>query len=640
MLFFKLVNSSFRRNGRVYGPYLLATGMLVAINYIFQAIDANQSLKQLDAGAAIRALSSLGANFILLVTFAFLLYVNHFLWQQRSSELGLYSILGMTSRNLAALTIIEKCYLLAISLVSGLVFGVIFEKLAFLGFGRLLQIRHLHQPWISPTALGKTALYTVGFFLVLMLVDLVKLHRLNPNQLWHATAKPVARHGWLFKLAGVLGIALLAWAYYIALTTKPRVSAFTNFMAAVILVVAGTYLLFIAGSVLILHFLQRRRNFYYWPRHFIAVSGMLQRMEQNGASLATICLLCSAVLVALFSSITLYAGINDAVHSYTPKNVTLVAAQPYSRAQEKTIEKVADQHHATIKDRASYRPTTVQNGYWQGSRFVNQGSVTNMTKKTTSSVIFVTAKDYNHLTGKHVRLGQKQALVYSPAKEHSGQLTIAGQRYEARKLDKLDFAFNPERSIFSRAFVIVRDLPKGVPTMNVASFNYRLKGSERAHVSFENDLTQALGPNVSVMGQHYFRYMFTGLYGGLVFVGIMVSLALGITTTIVIYFKQISEGYADRERFRTMQQVGLSERETTKSIHSQVLMVFMLPVAGAVINLCFAAPLIKQIMTQLSFYNDRLMITVAVSITVALLVIYLLIYGLTTHTYRRIVDEK
>lgn len=176
--------------------------------------------------------------------------------------------------------------------------------------------------------------------------------------------------------------------------------------------------------------------------------------------------------------------------------------------------------------------------------------------------------------------------------------------------------------------------------MNVTGFNYRLKGSDRQHMRFENDLQAHLQlANMQLTGRYNIRYLFNSLYGGMVFVGILISLALGITTTIVIYFKQISEGYADQYRFKTMQQVGLSKRETTKSIHSQVLMVFMLPIAGAVVNLLFAIPAIKQIMTQLSFYNLQLMITVAITITAALLIVYLLIYGLTTRVYHQIVDN-
>lgn len=640
MLFFKLINSSFRRNGKVYGPYLLASSMLVAINYIFAAISVNHSLHQLSSSTATTAMINISANFILLVTFAFLLYVNRFLWQQRSSELGLYSMLGMTSRNLELLTIIEKCYLFIGSIICGLVTGIIFERLAFLGLGRLLKVHSLKQPWIEPTALARTTLYMAGFFAILMIVDLVKLHRLNPNQLWHTSASAPRRHGWLFTVMGVLGIVLLAWAYYLTLTTKPRISAFSNFMAAVVLVVIGTYLLFIAGSVIILRFLQRRKKFYYRPRHFIAVSGMLQRMEQNGASLATICLLCSAVLVALFSSISLYAGIGDSVNRYVPKDVVMITNQPLAKQQQATIKQVARTHHAKVFDQTSYQATTPQNGYWQGQRFINQGSLEHMTNDTTSSIIFVTSRDYRRLTGKPAQLNDHQALVYSPAKQHPGNVTIAGHHYQARNLRQLSFAFNPEHSIYAPAFVIVNQLPAGMPTMNVTDFRYHLNGSDRQHIQFENDLQAQLQlTNSQVTGRYNIHYLFNSLYGGLVFAGILISLALGITTTIVIYFKQISEGYADRYRFKTMQQVGLSERETTKSIHSQVLMVFMLPIAGAVINLLFATPAIKQIMTQLSFYNLPLMVTVAVSITLALLVIYLLIYGLTTRVYHQIVNN-
>ena len=247
MLFIQLLNSSFKRNLRVYGPYLLATSMIVAINYIFAAISANQSLKSLGTGAVTESLLKMGSTFIILVTAAFLLYVNRFLWQQRSQEIGLYSMLGMTSKNLALLTVLEKCYLLVISLVAGLTTGVIFEKLAFLGLNRLLEIGKLHQPWAVPSALVKTAGLIAVFFTILMVIDLIKIHLMKPTSLWHASATVPKHHGAMFSLAGGLGIAMLAGAYYITLTTKPKITALNHFMLAVILVVIGTYLLFIAG---------------------------------------------------------------------------------------------------------------------------------------------------------------------------------------------------------------------------------------------------------------------------------------------------------------------------------------------------------------------------------------------------------
>lgn len=253
MLFIQLLNFSFKRNLRVYGPYLLATSMIVAINYIFAAISANQSLKSLGTGAVTGSLLKLGSTFIILVTAAFLLYVNRFLWQQRSQEIGLYSMLGMTSKNLSLLTVLEKCYLLVISLVAGLVTGVIFEKLAFLGLNRLLEIGKLHQPWAVPGALVKTAGLIAYFFFILMAINLVKIHFMKPTSLWHASAMVPKHHGTMFSLAGGLGIAMLAGAYYITLTTKPKITALNHFMLAVILVVIGTYLLFIAGSVLFLN---------------------------------------------------------------------------------------------------------------------------------------------------------------------------------------------------------------------------------------------------------------------------------------------------------------------------------------------------------------------------------------------------
>lgn len=640
MLFLKLINSSFKRNLKVYVPYLISMIMLVAINYIFKAVEINRSLKDLPSATVTKALMQTGSTFIILVTLAFMIYVNRFLWQQRQQEMGLYSMLGMTRHNLQVLTVIEKCYLLVISLFLGTLFGIIFDRLAFLGFAHLLQIDHLSQPWIEWGAVINTIVIIGRFFLILMVIDLIKLFRLNPNELWHPQQTKIARHGKFFTFAGLLGVAVLAYAYYLTITVKPRISALTTFMTAVFLVVIGTYLIFIAGSIIVLKLLQKNKRYYYRPRHFIAVSGMLQRMEQNGASLATICLLCSSVLVILFTSLTMYAGINDTVNSYAPRDLTIITSQKLTAQQESTINSVAKKHHAQLNKPVTFTTSAPQYGYWENNRFINQGNLENMTNQTTNTVITMSTATYNQITDKHVKLAANKALIYSPAKEHRGALQIGTQKYQATPIYDFHYYFNPSHAIYSPIFIITNMLPANTTTINFTGINYHLNGSKKAHLNFENDLQAQLHlPNQVYSSRTNLRSQLTSLYGGIVFLGILISFALGITTTVVIYFKQITEGYEDQYRFKTMQQVGLSEKETTKSIHSQVLMVFMLPVVGAIINLCFAIPAIRQILIQFNFYNVRLMIIIAVSITFILLCLYFAIYGLTTRMYRKIVEQ-
>lgn len=640
MLFLKLINSSFKRNLKVYVPYLISMTMLVAINYIFKAVEINRSLKDLPSATVTKALMQTGSTFIILVTLAFMIYVNRFLWQQRQQEMGLYSMLGMTRHNLQVLTVIEKCYLLVISLFLGTLFGIIFDRLAFLGFAHLLQIDHLSQPWIEWSAVINTIVIIGGFFLILMVIDLIKLFQLNPNELWHPQQTKIARHGKFFTFAGLLGVAVLAYAYYLTITVKPRISALTTFMTAVFLVVIGTYLIFIAGSIIVLKLLQKNKGYYYRPRHFIAVSGMLQRMEQNGASLATICLLCSSVLVILFTSLTMYAGINDTVNSYAPRDLTIITSQKLTAQQESTINSVAKKHHAQLNKPVTFTTSAPQYGYWENNRFINQGNLENMTNQTTNTVITMSTATYNQITDKHVKLAANKALIYSPAKEHRGALQIGTQKYQATPIYAFHYYFNPSHAIYSPIFIITNMLPANTTTINFTGINYHLNGSKKAHLNFENDLQAQLHlPNQVYSSRTNLRSQLTSLYGGIVFLGILISFALGITTTVVIYFKQITEGYEDQYRFKTMQQVGLSEKETTKSIHSQVLMVFMLPVVGAIINLCFAIPAIRQILIQFNFYNVRLMIIIAVSITFILLCLYFTVYGLTTRMYRKIVEQ-
>ncbi|MBC8743621.1 ABC transporter permease [Lactobacillus sp. Marseille-P7033] len=641
MLFFKLINSSFKRNLKVYIPYLISMIMLVAINYIFKAVEINRSLKDLPSAAVTKALMQTGSTFIILVTLAFMIYVNRFLWQQRQREMGLYSMLGMTSRNLQVLTIIEKLYLLVISLFIGILFGIIFDRLAFLGFAHLLQIEHLSQPWVEWPAVTNTILIIGGFFLILMVIDLIKLFRLNPNELWQPKQAKIARHGKLFTFAGLLGVAALAYAYYLTITVKPRISALSTFMLAVFLVVIGTYLVFITGSIIVLKILQKNKRYYYRPRHFIAISGMLQRMEQNGASLATICLLCSSVLVILFTSLTMYAGINDTVNSFAPRDLTIITSQKLSSQQEATIKSVASKHQAHLDKPLTFTTSAPQYGYWKNNHFIIQGGLENMTNQTTNSIITMSTATYNRISGQKVKLGKDKALIYSPAKEHQGSLQVGSQKYQAKVLHNFNYYFNPSHSIYSPIFVITNNLPANTTTISFTGIDYHLNGSKKEHLQFENDLQAKLHlPNQVYSSRTNLKSQLTSLYGGIVFLGILISFALGITTTVVIYFKQITEGYEDQARFKTMQQVGLGEKETTKSIHSQVLMVFMLPVVGAIINLCFAIPAIRQILIQFNFYNVQLMTIIAVSITLILLCLYFVIYGLTTKIYRKIVEQS
>ena len=540
MLFFKLINSSFKRNLKVYIPYLISMTMLVAINYIFKAVEINRSLKNLPSAAVTKALMQTGSTFIILVTLAFMIYVNRFLWQQRQQEMGLYSMLGMTRRNLQVLTVIEKCYLLVISLFLGTLFGIIFDRLAFLGFAHLLQIDHLSQPWIEWGAVINTIIIIGGFFLILMVIDLIKLFRLNPNELWHPQQTKIARHGKFFTFAGLLGVAVLAYAYYLTITVKPRISALTTFMTAVFLVVIGTYLIFIAGSIIVLKLLQKNKGYYYRPRHFIAVSGMLQRMEQNGASLATICLLCSSVLVILFTSLTMYAGINDTVNSYAPRDLTIITSQKITPQQESTINSVAKKHHAKLSKPVTFTTSAPQYGYWENNRFINQGDLQDMTNQTTNTVITMSTATYNRIADKHVKLAANKALIYSPAKEHRGTLQIGSQKYQATPIHHFSYYFNPSHAIYSPIFIITNKLPANTATINFTGINYRLNGGKKAHLNFENDLQAQLHlPNQAYSSRANLRSQLTSLYGGIVFLGILISFALGITTTVVIYFKRL-----------------------------------------------------------------------------------------------------
>ncbi|UQS84590.1 ABC transporter permease [Apilactobacillus apisilvae] len=635
MIFNKLILSSFKRHAKIYIPYLISNIILVAMDYILLSLQNSNEISKLSSGITLIALLKMGSVFVMMISFVFMLYINNFLRLQKTREMGLYSMLGMTTNNLRKMSFLEKSLLFFISTIFGLVFGFVFEKLSLMTTLKLINVSVSYNPTISMSALSSTIILFFIIYLCMLFFDFFKLHKLNPTELWKEQSKGESSTNKHYKLGGIIGILSLVGAYYLTLSTKPTISAYSHFMLAVVLVVVGTYLLFISGSILILNLLKSSKRFYYKPNHFIAVSGMLQRMKQNGAGLATICLLCSSVLVIMFSSISIYSGIGRILNVWTPSDVAIINGKGLTVPQNNKINAVSKKYNAKISHRISFSTTSPQYGYLKNDSYVLQGDINNISSKTTSSLMFMGEKDYNKIYHKNINLDDSHALMYAPFNVNKNNIKVLGKNYSTKQMGTFRYSFNPSHSIYSSVFMIVKKVPKSLPTMHFNGFDYQTSNN----VKFENAMQRNLKiPNGQFTGKSVTYQMLTQLFGGLVMIGILVSLTLLLTTVMVIYFKQISEGYSDRKRFITMQQVGLSHKETTKSIHSQVIMVFMLPIAGSIINLIFAVPAIKQVITEFGLYDSKLLIVVGIIVSIALIALYLIVYVITTRMYHHIVD--
>ena len=630
-----------RNNKQLYLPFTLATSLLIGVFYIFQAIINNDSLAKIPTASAINSIMQVALVFTSLIIVVFMFYINNIVAKQRNKELGLYSMLGMTKANLFFLVLGVDVCLFGFSLVLGLLIGLSFIKFVLLAFVKLLDLKLVHLTVFSGQALLLTVAFFLAIFMVLLLVDLAKLSQVRPVELWNATKKGerLPKNSWFTKLLGLAGVATLIGGYYLSVITKPNASVITTFFLAIILVVIGTYALFTSASIFFLNLLKQNKNYYYKRNHFITVSGMLYRMKQNGVGLASICLLCTASIVALVATSSLMAGKDVQINQSAPLDV-IIRSEKITPKTYRQAEKLAKKYRVKLADQKYQRASISTMANVEASKLkLSQNANT-----ADYQVQTLPLADYNRNEGTNYRLKANELLLYSTDKKLKfKQLQINGQVYRIKMLPAFKYRLGDVTTLTGLYFVTpdvksAHSLLK-LPIREAYSFN--LKGTAKAKEAYSQAVSRQLrGKNFEnfVTTKVEVTEIMNQFYGGMLFVGLMLSVTMLLTTGMIIYYKQVSEGYADRTRFKTMQQVGLSLAETKQAINSQVLMVFMFPIVVATIHLCFALPALASVLKLFSMYDLKLLLIVAVTMLAILIIIYLLIYSLTTKVYRRIVN--
>lgn len=648
MLKLKLSRQTISKNLQLYLPFLLANAVLVGINYIFFSMTTNKSLEKQNYGSGLIQLMNIGLVFTLAITFFFMIYINGIVSRRRNHELGLYSILGMTRSDLGKMIFFIDAIMFAASSVLGLVFGATFVKFVGLGLKKLLDMERLNVPMFSSVAAIICIGYFAAVYFILLLGDLWRLRSVNPLDLWKAANKreKEPRGSWIF---GIVGVIALGSGYAIAVRMKASMDAVTSFMLAVILVVIGTYLVFIAFSIIFLKMLRKNKNFYYKRNHFISVSGMIYRMKQNGASLASICLLLTTALVAIVTTGTLRLSQEATVRLYNPYDVVMTKKTPISHADKMTIQSKAKDNHVTVGKYVNMTMTGPIYGNFSGSAY----SVSKTVDMSTENQLFaVPVADYNRIQKQNVHLAKDEILMYSSKGGYDkNRLTIKGKTYKVRHIDSFDFYFDYERTIFKPIFVFAKDktVCEQISGKWLYAMGYDISGKKSDLKRYAAGLGDKFTAVVNKNSQEPYMDSFTDrpsvsdlfnqLFGGLLFIGIFVSIVMLIATVVVMYYKQVSEGYADRDRFKTMQQVGLSREETKSAINSQVLTVFMLPIIGAAVNVGFAIPAIQKMLVLLSMYDKLLLVKFGIVSLAVTFLGYVAVYKLTTNVYENIVNR-
>ena len=672
----KLAFDGIRKNRRMYVPFICTCIGMVMMFYIISYLHYSDSVAAMRGGAIVQTMLNLGTITVGIFSCIFLFYTNSFLIRRRKKEFGLYHILGMGKRNIARILFWETMLTALISLVIGIGFGILFSKLAELGMLRLMHAQATYSMQISPDSILFTITVFGCIFILLFFNALRQIHFSGAISLIRSenVGEKPPKGNWIL---GILGLGCLVVAYYLAVTVADPVSALGMFFIAVILVIFGTYLIMIAGSVLFCRLLQKNKHYYYKANHFVSISSMVYRMKRNGAGLASICILATMVLVMLSTTVSLYFGMDDVLSNRYPYqfNTTVLYNSFDTMSDENTasILKLAsdamDKYECTQSNVSDYRSACfygylIDNDFVCDAKFDSHSETTNYLEGT--MFYFVPLSDYNKMMGTNETLASDEALLFSTRYSDYNESTISfehGMTYTIKKqIDKFRPDGNSMANISTTFVLIVPDIHAAVDAIAA------LPGNEKSvyfywHYNFDTNLNRddqiLLANDLSSTISDFFTQSYkqnTGIkscqfesraanyedffadFGGLFYLAIVLSIVFLLAAVLIIYYKQISEGYEDQARFDIMQKVGMTKREIKKSINSQLLTVFFLPLVGAGIHLIFAFPMIRKILLLFNLTNLHLYTIVTLISFGAFALFYTIVYRITSNAYYHIVS--
>ena len=657
-LYARLAAQNIRKSRRLYVPYLLSGVCMVMIFYVLSALTGDPALLSMSGGAQMAMLLSLGVIVMALFSALFLLYTSSFLMKQRGRELSLYNMLGMSKRHIVCIVFFETLFCAGICIGAGLALGVLSSKAFQLSLLRLMGSPVSPDFTVAPSLLGTTALSFLAIFLLIFLRGAVSVLRSNPVELMRksrAGEKPPRANA----LKALLGIAMLAAGYVLALRVRNALSAFTMFFIAVLLVIGGTFECFSSASVFFLRLLQSNKSYYYKPNHFISVSSMRYRMKRNGTSLAVICILSTMVLVILSSVTCLYAGTQDMLMTQYPRQIEITHKSdelPAADALSAPVEQALSDEGLTPENVISYRSFYIA-GQLDGDNVLAErgGSITDI-----DSVISITVMplaDYNALCGTSYTLAPGEALATGSLLHRlNGRVTVFGSQTYTFAATGIPLPTDAQGD-FDVVEALLLILPDEDAFMELYTVQQEAYGSTSSRISttyaFDTALpdeeTSALGSRLAKAmqdeGIDIYRKVreddradYEGLTAGFLFLGIMLSAAFLCAAVLSMYYKQITEGYEDQARFDVMRKVGLSLRMIRQSINSQILTVFFLPLIVAGVHLAFAFPMLTKLLTVFGLFNTRLFVTTVLVSYGAFSLLYVLVYLITSRTYYRIVS--
>ena len=670
-IFSKLAVQNIRNNKSTYIPYMITCIFCIAMIYMMEFLRDCPTLDQAVRHAAeVRMILSTGEVVVVIFCVIFLIYSNSFLMKRRQKEIGLYNILGLERNHIGIVLLLETIFTTILSLTGGIAIGILASKLSLLLLLRLLHIPAVLGFYISTKGIITCLLMFGAIFLLILLLNLRRIHLSRPVELLRGnnTGEREPKAKWLMAL---LGFICLGIGYYLAITTESPIKAITIFLLAVILVMAGTYLLFTAGSIVILKFLRRRKSFYYKTGNFISISGMLYRMKQNAIGLASICILSTGVLLMISMTVSIYFGMNDImVNRYpydTDISITGVGEEECQTAIE-TFEKAISDNKVPVDKKAEEIYLTIISRIDHGQiQIAEPGTLTESGSVLTLSLL--RQSEYKKLTGTDPVLQDGEILAWaSKMTEKSDSLTVNDSVFTVKKwLDDSPLTCGHDIVYGNAVFVVTDSDFEKFDEMRTEMYKNTsatpagqdltvhlgldITGSDETKIAYGTpvlDAIKALQDNgqlsdnswitSGIRAQEYDSYYADN--GSLLFIGIFLGSLFLLGTAMIIYYKQISEGYEDQNRFEIMQKVGLSHREVKSSIRRQILMVFFLPLLMAMLHISMAFPLIRRMLLLFGMTNTRLFIGCTAGTVLIFALVYGLIYLMTAKSYYHIVERR
>ena len=629
-----------KKNKQLYLPYIISSVCIIAITYIVSYFCYSKTIISSVGGEVISSIMLLGFMMMALFSLIFIFYTHSFLFKRRKKEFGLYNVLGLAKKDICKIVFLDNIYVDIITIVLGLGVGILFSKFAELAYFKIVAKPYSIAFNLPTLSLLMTLICFLGIYFLILISSIISVYKNDTIAFLKADSSGEKAPKANFLLA-LVGLIILAFAYYLAITIDDPVQAMLTFFFAVIMVVVATYLLFIAGSVTLCKILAHNKKYYYKLNHFISVSSMSFRMKRNGSGLASICILSTMVLVMLSSTSSLYFGAKSSNKKLFPYEYSINYNYfTYDELLEtdETIIPFVESNNYKIKDKNEYRNI---NFYLplEGNRVVIESNSLDYAKMT-----FIDIDEYNKLYGTDYILKDDECLLYEYIGEYKHDSIVVGDdAYKViDKVEKMPIDYVSATYMANNYFFVVNDLEpisnslkdicKNTYIVQFDVYNDSLSLYNLINEEYTSDTPYFFESSLNSLSEFY------NLYGSLFYLGISLSIAFVIATVCIMYYKQVVEGCEDQKRFAIMKKLGLDDRQIRKSINSQLLTVFFLPLAGALSHLIFAHPMIEKLLSLFMISDIRLFFVTSILCYVCFSIIYFVIYKLTSNVYYKIVS--